>query len=152
MEHMTTSRWDIGTYDLLISKDTDGKPGDLMVVVFAHPVDIDDTEADHDAPILAHVDVLRREYDQEVPAHLFGVASIGLRGLIQPEDIEKLFGLQLGLRVMLALWQGIDRDFRGVDMDHRPWRTPNEEAVFPLMQRVHALLMDLRNRAGFTTP
>jgi hypothetical protein len=140
-----TSVWQTGTYDMLISKDPEGGPGDLMVVVFAAATDIDDKDADDDAPILAHLDVTRAEYDFDLSDHHFGMHTIGDRGLLQPESIEKLFGPRLGVQILLALYNAADHDFNGVDNEDRPWRTPSEGA-FPLMARLHPLLMDLRQR------
>jgi hypothetical protein len=141
----TESIWDTGTYDLLVNQDPDGAPGDLVVVVFAHPADPDDREADDDAPILADVEVLRGEYDAELPEHLKAIGSCGENGLIRPEDIEKLYGPRLGVRIMLALFTAAENDFNGMDIDGQPWRGPSAGA-FPMMQRTHTLLMDLKRR------
>lgn len=142
-----TSRWDTGTYDLLISKDPEGLEGDLMVVVFALPMDAEDTESDEDAPILAHIDVLAGEYqhDRILKDHHYGVRSLGEKGLLRPEDVEAVYGVRLGLRILLGLYQAAERDFHGIDMDDAPWRTPSTDA-FRVMKRTHALLMELKSR------
>lgn len=144
MNAMTTSRWDTGTYELLVSKDPDGREGDLMVVVFARPMDPEDTASNEDAPILAHIDVAAGEYDWELQDYHFGMRTIGEKGLLQPEMVHRIYGEKLGLRILLALYQAADRDFRGTDMDAVPWRPPSEEA-FPLMRRTYLLLMELRD-------
>lgn len=140
-----TSAWQTGTYDLLVHPDPEGGPGDLMVVVFAAPTDIDDVDADEDAPILASRDVIRGEYDQELGEHQLGTFSIGEKGLLQPEDVEKVYGPRLAARILLSLYEAADNDFRGIDVEGHPWRLP-ESGAFPLMARVHPLLMDLRRR------
>lgn len=140
-----TSVWQTGTYDLLISKDPEAGPGALMVVVFAAATDIDDVAADEDAPVLAHIDVTRGEYDFDLSDHHYGMHTIGERGLLQPEKIEVLFGPRLGVQILLALYNAADHDLRGIDSEDRPWREPSDGA-FPLMQRLHPLLMDLKGR------
>jgi hypothetical protein len=143
----TTSRWDTGTYELLISKDPEGGAGDLMVVVFARPMDLEDTASDEDAPILAHIDVLAGEYqyDRMLEDYHYGVSSYGEKGLLRPEDVEAVYGPRLGLRILLALFQAAERDFHGIDMDNAPWRTQSTDA-FHIMKRSHALLMELKSR------
>lgn len=148
MEAMAKSVWDTGTYELLISKDPEGEPGDLMVVVFARPMDREaDPASDEDAPILAHVDVFRSEYDRDLDEFHYGLRSVGEKGLLRPEDVPAVFGDKLGLRVLIALWQATDRDFRGMDMDHVPWRTPSNGA-FPLMRRTYTVMMAVKERLG----
>src|SRR5689334_4903323 len=120
-----TSAWQTGTYDLLIYQDPEAEPGALMVVVFAAPTDLDDKDADNDAPILAHVDVPRAEYDHELAEFLKDLHSCGDKGLIRPEDVEKVYGTVLGERIMTAMCQAALCDWSGTDMDARPWREPS---------------------------
>lgn len=140
-----TSAWQTGTYDLLIYQDPEAEPGALMVVVFAAPTDLDDVDADNDAPILAHIDVPRADYDHELAAFMLDVHSCGERGLIWTQDIEKVFGTILGERVMTAMYQAVERDIAGLDMDDRPWRAPSA-ASLPLLQKIYELLTDMRDR------
>lgn len=143
---MRTSIWETGTYDLLLQQDPDGRPGDLVVAVFAMPSDPDDDAADEDAPILADTDVPAESYDGPLEPHHLAVRSIGEKGLIRPEDVEKIFGGRLAVHILLALYEAAENDFYGRDIDGTPWRPPSEEGAFPLMKRVHPLLMDLKRR------
>lgn len=141
-----TSIWQTGTYDLLIQQDPEGQPGDLVVSVFACPTDLDDDAADQDAPILSDTTVPAGMYDGPLEPYQYAVRSIGERGLIRAEDVEKLYGARLAVHILLALYEAAENDFYGRDVDHLPWRTPSEEGAFPLMQKVHPLLMDLKRR------
>lgn len=141
-----TSAWMTGTYDLLVAPDREGKDGDLLVSVFAKPADEADTVANEDAPVLGQIEIARSEYDVPLQDYQYTFTSIGERGLIQPEQLEKLYGPKLAMRMLVALYQAAERDFYGTDMEFRPWREPQEEGAFPLMQRTHTLLMDLRAR------
>ena len=145
MTTMTGSIWETGTYDLLLQQDPEGSPGDLVVAVFALPSDPDDDAADEDAPILADTDVPREMYDGPLDPYQLAVRSIGDKGLIRPEDVEKIFGARLAVHILLALYEAAENDFNGRDVDGQPWREPSAGA-FPLMQRVHPLLMDLKRR------
>jgi hypothetical protein len=140
-----TSAWQTGTYDLLIYQDPEAEPGALMVVVFAAPTDIDDSVADDDAPILAHVDVPRAEYDDELAAFMLDMHSCGDRGLIRPEDVEKVFGTLLGERVLTAMCMAAMCDKVGEDMDGRPWREPSP-AGDAMMKRILPMLVEMRDR------
>ena len=140
-----TSAWQTGTYDLLIYQDPEAEPGALMVVVFAAPTDIDDSVADDDAPILAHVDVPRAEYDDELAAFMMDMHSCGDRGLIRPEDVEAVYGTKLGLKVLLALFQAVENDVRGVDMDGHPFRPASLEPLL-LRDRIQPMIMDMIRR------
>jgi hypothetical protein len=146
-----TSAWQTGTYDLLIYPDPEGGPGDLMVVVFAAATDIDDHNADDDAPILAHVDVARGEYDDELAEFMLDIRSCGDRGLIRPEDVESVFGTLLGERVMTAMFDAAAHDAVGLDMDLHPFRAPSP-AGDALADRIRPLLMDMRTRIRRTSP
>jgi len=140
-----TSAWQTGTYELLIYPDPEGGPGDLMVVVFAAPTDLDDRDSDNDAPILAHVDVSRKEYDHDVAAFMLDICSCGDRGLIRPEDVETVYGTKLGERVLTALYDAAGCDASGMDMDDRPFRAPSG-AGLDMVQRILPLLTDVRGR------
>ena len=140
-----TSAWLTGTYDLLMYPDPEGGEGDLMVVIFAAPTDLDDKDADDDAPILAHIDVPRAEYDDELAAFMLDVHSCGENGLIWTQDIEKVYGTILGERVMTAMYQAVENDIAGIDMDGRPFRAPSA-ASLPLLQKIYELLGDIRQR------
>jgi hypothetical protein len=143
---MTTTKsiWKTGAYDLLVSQDSEAKPGDLMLVVFASPVDPENEAAVNDAPILAHIDVPREDYD-ELPAHLMGVFGCGPHSLLKPEVVEPVYGPKLAERILTALFEAAERDGRGMDMDDMPWRLPSPAAM-PMMQQVQGLLVDLRYR------
>ena len=140
-----TSAWQTGTWDLLVYQDPEAEPGALMVVVFAAPSDLDDKAADDDAPILAHVDVPRADYDHELAEFLFDIHSTGDGGLIRPEDVEKIYGTILGERVMTALYDAAGCDAAGMDMDGRPFRAPSD-AGLEMVQRILPLLTDMRTR------
>jgi len=147
MNAMTKSAWDTGTYELLVSNDPAGQKGDLMVVVFARPADPDDDVANEDAPVLAHIDVMNEEYDWNIQDYHLGLRSIGERGMLTPENVPGIYGDRLGLRILLALYQGAERDFNGTDMDDIPWRTPSSEA-FVIMERTHAVMEVVKERLG----
>ena len=140
-----TSAWQTGTYDLLIWPDSEGEPGDLMVVVFAAVTDLDDKASDDDAPILAHVDVRRTEYDDEPAEFLLDIRSFGERGLLRPEDVEKVYGPKLGRWVLMALFQAVENDVKGTDMDGQPFR-PANLAPLALRDRIQPLIVDLTRR------
>lgn len=140
-----TSAWQTGTYDLLVYPDAEGRPGDLMVVVFAAATDLDDQDADDDAPILAHVDVAREEYDEDPAPYLLDIRSFGERGLIRPEDVEKVYGPKLGRKILLALFQAVENDVRGTDLDGQPFRPANLGPLV-LRDRIQPLIVDLGRR------
>lgn len=140
-----TSAWQTGTYDLLVYQDPEAEPGALMVVVFAAPTDIDDKAADDDAPILAHIDVPRADYDHELAEFLKDIHSCGANGLIRPEDVENVYGTVLGERVLTAMYEAAACDACGTDMDSRPWREPSP-AGDELVDRIAPLLEDMRQR------
>lgn len=146
-----TSAWQTGTYDLLIHQDPEAEPGALMVVVFAAATDIDDNDADDDAPILAHIDVARAEYDDELAEFMLDIRSCGDRGLIRPEDVETVYGTLLGERVMTAMFDAAAHDAIGLDLDLHPFRAPSP-AGDALANRIRPLLMDMRERIGRTSP
>ena len=140
-----TSAWQTGTYDLLVYQDPDAEPGALMVVVFAAPTDIDDSVADDDAPILAHVDVPRADYDHELAEFLKDLHSCGANGLIRPEDVEKIYGTILGERILTAMFDAAAHDAAGLDMDLHPFRAPSP-AGDELVGRIRPILMEMRGR------
>jgi hypothetical protein len=145
MEAMTRSAWHIGTYELLIQDIPEDRM--LCVTVFAKPVDVRDEPSDLDAPILAQVDVGYGEVgvsDGPKPWPVNAFRDVGEHGLA-PEDFEAEFGAQMALRALLALFQAADRDFRGVDMDARPWRHASMGA-FAIMQRTSDLMILLKTR------
>lgn len=140
-----TSAWQTGTYDLLVYQDPEAEPGALMVVVFAAPTDLDDIAADDDAPILAHVDVPRADYDHELAEFLKDIHTCGENGLIRPEDVEKIYGTILGERVLTAMYDAAGCDAAGLDMDNRPFRAPSP-AGLDMVQRILPILTDMRDR------
>lgn len=146
-----TSAWQTGTYDLLVYPDPEAEQGALMVVVFAAPTDIDDKDADDDAPILASIDVSRAEYDGELSEYMLDVRSCGDRGLIRPEDVEKVFGTRLGERVMTAMYEAAACDATGCDTENHPFRAPSP-AGDAMVDRIAPLLEDMRERLGLTSP
>jgi hypothetical protein len=146
-----TSAWLTGTYDLLMYPDPEGGKGDLMVVVFAAPTDLDDQDADDDAPILAHIDVARAEYDEELAEFMLDIHSCGENGLIRVEDVENVYGTILGERVMTALYDAAACDATGMDMDGVPFRQASD-AGLDMIQRILPLLTDMRQRIGRTSP
>jgi hypothetical protein len=106
-----------------------------------------DEASDQDAPILAQLDVTYGEVnvsDGPKPWPLNSFRDVGEHGLA-PEDFEEEFGPRMALRALLVLFQAADRDFRGVDMDARPWRSPSM-AAFPIMQRTSDLMVILKTR------
>lgn len=146
-----TSAWQTGTYDLLVYQDPEAEPGALMVVVFAAPTDLDNKDADDDAPILAHVDVPRADYDHELAEFMMDIHSCGDRGLIRPEDVENVYGTVLGERVMTAMLNAAVCDAAGMDMDDRPFRAPSEAGA-DMVQRILPMLTDMRTRlSGFAS-
>jgi len=140
-----TSAWQTGTYELLVYPDPEALPRGLMVVVFAAPTDLDDGDADNDAPILAHIDVAGDEYDHDLAPYLLDIRSFGDRGLIRPEDVEAVYGTKLGLKVLLALFQAVENDVRGVDMDGHPFRPASLEPLL-LRDRIQPMIMDMIRR------
>jgi hypothetical protein len=140
------SCWHTGTYELLLQQDPEGRPGDLMLAIFARPVDTADRAADEDAPILAELDVRAEDVDAgaEFPR---GLRLVGEQGL-GPEGFEAEYGPRLAEQMLLALFHAAEQDFAGVDADGIPWRTPSTDA-FALMVRASAVLLDLRRRLNW---
>jgi hypothetical protein len=139
-----------GTYEMLVQPFFDdfdrveGADG-IIITIFARPVDKSDEESDRDSPILAQLDVSYEELEGPTTEwYVTGFSDVGEHGLA-PEDVEAEFGPELGLRVLLALFQAADRDFRGVDLEERPWREPSMQA-FPIMQRTSDVMIILRNK------
>lgn len=146
-----TSAWQTGTYDLLVWPDTEAAPGDLMVVVFAASTDLDDEAADEDAPILSHIDVPRASYDHDLEPYLLDIRSFGDRGLLRPEDVEKVYGPKLGLWILLALFEAVENDVKGKDMDGVPFRPANLEPL-QLRDRIQPIIVELGRRNGLSSP
>lgn len=140
-----TSRWATGTYELVLDYTKDDE-ADVVATIFAKPLEVG-TDADEDAPILSQMGLLFAElgdrrgiFAEEKPA----VVDIGEHGL-EPENLEREFGPQTGVRLLLLLFQAANADFKGVDMDGAPWREPSNEA-FPIMERTHDVMTILKTR------
>jgi hypothetical protein len=123
---------------------------DIGITIFATPLTLDVGD-DEDAPILAQVDVQGWEIGvdpENLPAWKLGLIEIGEHGL-KPEQVEEQYGPELGLRILLALYQAAMHDFHGTDMEDRPWR-PASAAVEPFMERVLDLIVLLTTRLAGT--
>jgi hypothetical protein len=59
--------------------------------------------------------------------------------------VEEQYGPELGLRILLALYQAAMHDYNGTDMEDRPWRQPSA-AVGPFMERVLDLIVLLTTK------
>lgn len=134
-----TSRWETGTYDLLVQLD---KEETLVVTMFARAVDLDDEDADEDAPVLAQ---------EEFPRAALGGAAvpdrlvlIGEKGIL-PEDLEFNFGGRLALSVAIVLSEAALQDSRGLDAADAPWRTPQPSARV-MSYRAEAVARGLSHR------
>lgn len=138
---MDKSRWHTGTYEMYIWAPT---PGELSIHILAKAISLDNPADDQDAPFLAGMDLTLAELGITAPAFPLGLRDVGEQGLA-PEDVEAVFGPQMGVRVLLTMWQAAERDFRGVDMDARPWREPSDEA-FPIMERTFDIMVLLKER------
>lgn len=139
------SRWATGTYELMIQYDTDCEPGDLLITVFAKPMDMDNEEADEDAPVLSQIELPKSEYGADLPAWQLGLREIGEDALLTPEVLEAAFGPRLALRILDALVDAARQDFNGLDMVDRPWRAPSA-AAFPIFQRAALVQKELKGR------
>lgn len=140
-----TSRWAIGTYELVLdfSRSDDD---DVIATVFAMPVD-NTPEADEDAPILAQSGFIYPELGTRKGAFAAGnntILTIGEDG-ITPEEMEQMFGPKTAVRILLLLFKAAEADFNGVDIDGVPWREPSTEA-FKIMERTHDVMTILGTR------
>lgn len=151
MHAMIESRWATGTYEILIEAGEKVLDADIGITVFATPLTLDPGD-DEDSPILAQVDVQGWEVGadpENLPAGwTLGLREIGEHGL-KPEQVEEQYGPELGLRILLALYQAAMHDFHGTDMGDRPWRQPSA-AVEPFMERVLDLIVLLTTRLSGT--
>lgn len=147
MGTMIESRWATGTYEILI--ETGVLDGDVGITVFATALTLDPAD-DEDAPILAQMEAQTWELGGFDPATLppRRLVEIGEHGL-KPEEVEAQYGPELGLRILLALYQAALHDFNGTDMEDRPWRQPSA-AVEPFMERVLDLIVVLTTRLSST--
>lgn len=142
-----TSRWAIGTYELLLTRDPEGSEGDIVLTIFAKPVSGDPAD-DEDAPILTQMDIFYAEvgYSRENPPpwDMTALRDIGEEGLT-PEGVEAEYGPKMAARILLALFYAARADFEGLDQDGMPWRGPSTEA-FPIMERTHDVMTILKTR------
>lgn len=139
-----TSNWATGTYEMLLEKDVEG--AELSITVFAKPLNPDNEVKGDPVPILAQMDLTNAEVGilEGEPPWEMGLRDVGEQG-VTPEEAERVFGPKMGLRVLLTLVQAADRDFRGVDMDARPWREPSW-AAFAILERAHDVMAMLKVR------
>lgn len=121
-------------------------PGELSIHILAKAVSLDNPADDQDAPFLAEMNLTVAELGitDGMPAFPLGLRDVGEQGLA-PEDVEAVFGPRMGVRVLLTMYQAAERDFRGVDMDARPWRAPSD-AAFAIMERTFDVMMLLKER------
>jgi len=147
MGTMTESRWATGTYEILIEAGDAVLGGDVGITVFATPLTLDEAD-DEDAPILAQMEAQAWELGvdpENLPAAWKrSLREIGEHGM-KPEQVEAEYGPELGLRILLALYQAAMHDFQGTDMEDRPWRQPSA-AVEPFMERVLDLIVVLTTK------
>ena len=147
MGTMIESRWATGTYEILIETGEGVLDADVGVTIFATPLTLEPAD-DEDCPILAQVDAQAWELGldpENLPADWKrSLREIGEHGL-KPEEVEEQYGPELGLRILLALYQAAMHDFQGTDMEGRPWRQPSA-AVEPFMERVLDLVVLLTTR------
>ena len=119
---------------------------DMVATVFAMPAD-NTPEADEDAPILAQAGFIYPDLGTRRGAFAEGVNAIlpiGENGLL-PEEMEREFGPQTAVRILLLLFQAAEVDFNGTDIDGAPWREPSTEA-FRIMERAHDVMTVLGTR------
>lgn len=142
----TTSQWAIGTYELVLDFSGADKDVDVMATVFAMPI-TDDPAADEDAPVLSQMGMVWGELGQLVGPFSEKknvILKVGEQGM-GPEEMEKEFGPKAGVRMLLLLFQAANADFKGVDMDGVPWRSPSDGA-FPILERTHDVMAVLKTR------
>lgn len=140
-----TSQWATGTYELVLDFSGSDKD-DIIATVFAMPA-TDSLDADEDAPVLAQAGFIIPELGTLKGAFAEGknaIIPIGEKGL-EPEDMEREFGPQTAVRLLLLLFRAAEADFNGVDADKIPWRTPSTEA-FSIMERTHDVMAILKTR------
>ncbi|MGZ4659660.1 MAG: hypothetical protein ACXVYB_00105 [Arthrobacter sp.] len=150
MHAMIESRWATGTYEMLVETGDAVIDADIGITIFATPLTLD-RDADEDAPILAQVDAQGWEVGldpENLPAFRKGLIEIGEHGL-KPEQVEAEYGPELGLRVLLALYQAAQHDYWGTDLEDRPWRQPSAAAV-EIMERTLDLIVVLTTRLSST--
>lgn len=150
MHAMIESRWATGTYEMLVEVGEKVLDADIGITVFATPLTLDAAD-DDDCPMLAQVDAQAWELGLDpdnLPAFKTGLIEIGEHGL-KPEDVEEQYGAQLGLRILLALYQAAQHDYWGTDMEDRPWRQPSATAV-EIMERTLDLIVLLTTRLSNT--
>jgi hypothetical protein len=142
---MTKSKspWLAGTYEMIVQRDPEGERGDLLITVWGVPKTWAKIQGVPGALMLAKMDVRREEYDKLPPLELRGSQYIGKKAVMQPEDVEELYGGRLGLMILLALFQAAERDFWGLDMKDVVVREQRKGA-FPIMERTHDLLAVLK--------
>lgn len=141
-----TSRWATGTYELVLDFSGSDNDSDIIATVFAMPVD-NTLEADEDAPILAQDGFIIPELGTLKGAFAEGknvILTVGENGLA-PEDLEREFGPQTAIRLLLLLFRAAEADFNGVDVDKIPWREPSN-AAFSIMERTHDVMTILKTR------
>jgi len=146
MHAMIESRWATGTYEMLMEVGAEAIEGDIGISIFATPLTLARAD-DEDCPILAQVDAESWDVgisQDALPRLRTGLREIGEHGL-KPEDIEAEYGPQLGLRILLALYQATESDIQGTDLEGRPWRTPSP-AAGELQERVLDLMVLLTTR------
>jgi hypothetical protein len=146
MGTMIESRWATGTYEMLLQRLKDDDEADVMITVFAIPLTLDPAD-DEDAPVLAQVEAKLWElglHEEDTPDWPLPLREIGEHGL-KPEQVEAEYGPGLGLRILLALYQAVQADMQGTDMEGRPWRQPSA-AAGPFQERVLDLLLVLNTR------
>ena len=140
-----TSQWATGTYELVLDFSGSDKD-DIIATVFAMPA-TDSLDADEDAPVLAQAGFIIPELGTLKGAFADGknvIIPIGEKGLA-PEDMEREYGPQTAVRLLLLLFRAAEADFNGVDVDKIPWRTPSTEA-FAIMERTHDVMAILKTR------
>ena len=141
----TASKWGTGTYEMLLETDVNGV--EVSITVFAKPLNPDNEVESDIVPVLAQLDLTNAELgipEGGVPAWQPGLYDVGEIG-VTPENAEREFGPQMGLRVLLALTQAAERDLRGVDMDAQPWRGESWGA-YAIMERAHDVMLMLKTR------
>lgn len=113
----TASRWAVGTYELVLDFTRQGDD-DVIATVFAMPVDGSE-EADDDAPILAQAGYIYPELGTLKGVFAEGknvILTVGEQGLA-PEAMEAEFGPRAAVRLLLLLFNAIQADFNGLDME-----------------------------------
>lgn len=146
MHAMIESRWATGTYEMFVEVGDAVIDGDVGITIFAVPLTLDPAD-DEDAPILAQREAMGWEMgypEGALPAWRTGLREIGEHGL-KPEDVEAEFGPQMGLRVLMALYDAALQDTRGTDIEGRPWRQPSAPAAL-LAERTLDLIVLLSTR------